>query len=553
MLFKHFDKAGPLYKMCAGSNGYVSSEKFKLWASTKLIGIFRPYRGQLLNITDTHGPCNAPKLVFGNAKQETYIDFVFCIQCDDWPSVANEWSQRDRKYDWPSKDLINHVRNTKCTFAPIGYSEDITTKESEWRVSFNMAEKILMWSLNGTQLLCFEALKSLHSTLIEVRFPDIICSYFLKTTLFWVLEETGSDFWFPENFTNCLKICLNHLISSLTSGRCEHYFIRCNNMFDRKSKQDFLQVANCIQELDIDNIASGFIDHKLNFFKQNVIFQHHISAASLSLARHAIHAKLTYVEDNEKVPSLYAFIDSLHDCEIDRNTVHQLQETLRSTIGALQIAQQNPNDAFPNAMQLLEESALSDVFAGRLKLATVMYSQGKLPEVLAILHELKSKDLQKVVHYSFYERYFIVEPTDTSHPCHDIPLADVMSDYIALDVIFMPDEILCVPDFIKYLLSDGVPVFISPIVYMNCLEFTCQMKKPHLKEMVRIKAELKKSRGIFKGGIPRIDSDLLGYYSMVMCDFEESFVYLRQSLMTPYSGKASLYLMATLLSKCFGN
>lgn len=554
LLFKRYDSAGPLYNMCAVSNGYVSSEKIKSWASILLVDSFRPYRGELLNVTDTHGPCNAPKIVFSK-QQIVDLDFVVAIQCDDWPSVANEWLERDRQYDWPSQDLIHQVRNTKCIFVPVGYSEDMTNKQLEWRVSFNLAEKILMWSLNGTQILCLEALKTLHSTLIAMRFPDVICSYFLKTILFWVLEQTSSDLWFPENFTSCLKMCLHHLVSSLKSGKCAHYFIRCNNMFDRKSKQDLLQVANYIEELQIDCIARDFIDDKLNFFKQNVIFQHHILVDSLSVARHAIHANLTYMEDSMKVPSLDAFIHSLlYDCEIDKNTVHQLVKTLRSTTGALQIALRNPNDGetVPKcAMELLKQNSLSDVFAGRLKLATALHSQGERSEVLEILHDLKSTDLRKVVHYSFYERHFYVEPTDTSYPCQDTPLAEVMSAYVALDVIFMPDEILCVPDFIRYLLSDGVPVFISPIVYMNCLEFTCHMIKPDFVEMAKIIAEFLKSRDILKGGIPRIESDLLGYYGMVMGYFEESFAYLRQSLMTQYSSKASLYLMATLLTKCF--
>ncbi|XP_052086554.1 uncharacterized protein LOC127723875 [Mytilus californianus] len=60
-----------------------------------------------------------------------------------------------------------------------------------WRISFSVAEKVLVHSFNFTQLLCYGLLKLTLKHIININdeVKELLCSYFLKTALFWVSEE----------------------------------------------------------------------------------------------------------------------------------------------------------------------------------------------------------------------------------------------------------------------------------------------------------------------------------------------------------------------------
>lgn len=125
-----------------------------------------------------HGPCLTDK--FG------MLDYAFCLHSKSWIISANQWITRQNK-SWPSTEIKQTIIDHGVHFVPIGVKESENEKIG-WRLSFSVGEKLLIYSFSHTQLLCYVIMKSLLSQFINLneQCKDLLCSYFLKTILFWI-------------------------------------------------------------------------------------------------------------------------------------------------------------------------------------------------------------------------------------------------------------------------------------------------------------------------------------------------------------------------------
>jgi hypothetical protein len=55
---------------------------------------------------------------------------------------------------------------------------------------------------------------------------ELLCSYFLKTTLFWVIEETQRSIWDPKYMMLCFHLCLERLMQFIIEDNCPNYFCK---------------------------------------------------------------------------------------------------------------------------------------------------------------------------------------------------------------------------------------------------------------------------------------------------------------------------------------
>lgn len=73
-------------------------------------------------------------------------------------------------------------------------------------LSFNNAEQRLVFAFNHTQFLCYGLLKAVMKECIQKMksYPEnTLCSYFIKTLMFWMIQDTETDLWQPENIVIC--------------------------------------------------------------------------------------------------------------------------------------------------------------------------------------------------------------------------------------------------------------------------------------------------------------------------------------------------------------
>ena len=170
-----------------------------------IIFSFLPYLKSLLTMLP-HGPS------ISSSSCGDDVDFVPYMKSESWPEIAREWICRKRCFGWPSQEMINDIVKQGCYIVPVG-SKLHNGSEIEWRLSFSLAEKYLIFTFNHTQLMIYAMLKIILKEIISQHeaISELLCSYFLKTTLFWVIEETQRSIWDPKYMMLCFHLCLERL------------------------------------------------------------------------------------------------------------------------------------------------------------------------------------------------------------------------------------------------------------------------------------------------------------------------------------------------------
>lgn len=179
-----------------------------------------------INASIIHGPCFTSELY--------YFDYAICLRSKSWITTAENWITRSSNL-WPSNDVKESIVNHGALFVPIGFKGS-TKEELEWRISFNVGERLLIYSFTHTQLVCYCLMKILLKDVInvglEAKYRELLCSYFLKTIVFWISEELPPSVWRAENLLPCFMRCFRRLIYCVEYSVCPHYFIPQNNLFE---------------------------------------------------------------------------------------------------------------------------------------------------------------------------------------------------------------------------------------------------------------------------------------------------------------------------------
>ena len=184
------------------------------------------------------GCISGPSYSFPHAGMSFRVDrdFVFGLKCCFWPSQAQEWIDRKRSNAWPDSQLVSAIVHRGCNIVPVGSHTGLST-EFEWRMSFSVAEMMLVESLSKEHKLAFSILKALIKTEMKIRGNDIFASYHLKTALFWFLERNGTVRHMESLGANIVEL-LDFVTDFYAKGSVPNYFIPKNNMIDHRSADE---------------------------------------------------------------------------------------------------------------------------------------------------------------------------------------------------------------------------------------------------------------------------------------------------------------------------
>ncbi|XP_062612785.1 uncharacterized protein LOC134274520, partial [Saccostrea cucullata] len=207
-----------IQSMCVRMNNryYISSSKYRQ--------IFLPALSLSYNLTQ-HGPCAS--LTF--RAQE--FDHASCFVSDFWPPSASSWI--DRCHSWPQPHVVDDIVKNGCHFVAIGHKLG-NHEDHEWRISFSQAEKKLVYIMNHCQFLTYGLLKLILREIINNGVGDddkLLCSYHMKTSVFWVIQQNTIPHWCPQNLLECFWVCFKLIIKWVYEGGCPNFFIPGNNMF----------------------------------------------------------------------------------------------------------------------------------------------------------------------------------------------------------------------------------------------------------------------------------------------------------------------------------
>ena len=195
-----------------------------------------------------HGPCAAFDNSVGPTKFST--DCAFCLPYNNIPTEALNFISRPKNYDWPPLKIIDSLREHGCHIAPIG-DKLSETSSIEWRMSYVLTERELVWSFNDIQCKCYVILKMILNELINTVESDVLSSYMLKTVMFWCAEKEPPSIWKEENLLLCFKRCLFTLYNYMAHKNLPHYVVPENNLLLEKSRntEAFRKVQNVVKRI----------------------------------------------------------------------------------------------------------------------------------------------------------------------------------------------------------------------------------------------------------------------------------------------------------------
>ncbi|XP_062598242.1 uncharacterized protein LOC134259661 [Saccostrea cucullata] len=184
------------------------------------------YRQILLSASlHPHGPC-----VSGTIGPVEF-DQASCFVSDFWPPSASSWI--GRCHSWPQPHVVDDIVKNGCHFVAIGHKLG-NHEDHEWRISFSQAEQKLVYVMNHCQFLTYGLLKLILTEIINNGVGDddkLLCSYHMKTAVFWVIQQNTILQWCPQNFLGGFWVCFKLILKWVYEGVCPNFFIPGNNMF----------------------------------------------------------------------------------------------------------------------------------------------------------------------------------------------------------------------------------------------------------------------------------------------------------------------------------
>ena len=453
---------------------------------------------QILSNSSIHGPAESTE----GTGRFVDCDLVQALRVHEWPIDANVWLQRKRKYNWPSLDMIQHMKTLGFFLVSVGHPES-NEKDIEWRISLSLQERFLMFSLNPTQFKCYVLLKLVKKDVInKLMGEESLSSYHLKTCLFYMLENTPSELWIPENLLACMEGCLEYILSWVRRGVCPNYFIPSENMFERRIhghvKDKLGQVLEKLLASDFsyllgiqsDNIAqhlnklctTGIVDmHDTTYAEEGLICAHLCSIGAVFHARHDILRDCSANDPADVVKQIFQvvqdviYIDTIAEHTVDevRKASNMLLPYIELSLLSNLVAQAYMKDGTEadrtTACEKIllsgkwkELGAKADCLSLKLKQATFLYMLGRYGVSLAIL---KTTIDYKIVSQSIPFCYCRNMPDTHSTKLyaivrkHNLSCQDFLGSCIAPCVVYLQSEIHIVPKPFAYemIRSFGMP------------------------------------------------------------------------------------------------
>ena len=436
------------------------------------------------------------------------FDHAHGLQARRWPSIATEWIHRERRYEWPSPSVVKKIIDNGCHVVAKG-DPDSPNEDCLWLVPFALAERTLVHTFNHTQFLIYNFLKLVLKRMIDVSEPDIITSYFIKTIIFYCIENTDNAMWDSELLDVCYCKCITTLYLFVEEMYCPNYFVKENNMFKRKinsiNRPRVLSLLQWLLHLGIEGVLYHIkersvlgmqITPTLTELRSDAEFLHGGTYRWLALDIVKISRSTSVTTD-----TCNRFLRTFQNLVLDNAILHMTQEEangislLLFRLASIVMAEKLPslfqhqsmsNRNYYKIRRLIERFRRHgfhyDLSFGRLRAATYFYKTGLMDKCLKLTQEMMST----LAPYALIEGCEI--DTDwffmfKNEFCgKNVLTVEKFKRGFARVVEFYPDE-YTVELPVKILMCKGdklgclEPVAIDPLVYAYYLQGLCFVQK----------------------------------------------------------------------------
>ena len=412
-----------------------------------------------------HGPCVSD--------MDGISDFAKCFHSREWISPAHKWIKRPNNF-WPSSEIKSKIIDHGVLFVPIG-CKGSKNEDIEWRFSFSVGEKLLIYSFTHVQLICYALMKILLKDVIDSDddCKGLLCSYYIKNIIFWVSEELPLSIWRAENLIFCFMGCFERLLYCVEYSMCPHYFIPGINMFENKIEGNEQQVL-----LGRLNILYSYgwrcILLSKQLSKYRVISNNRLSASN---------DRIEYIKSILCTKSVDIAITGGHNVSFTRygqspklkSYLHYFM-SLRYNVEAqhISVGDRNRNktqyNQYRTCLSYLLYNLHHDSVSGWLMLASFYYRMKHYNTALHIVSYAVSKCTSEKVYYPdnlSSEQYALIKTKTMQR----ISITRVLKLLLVRFVVFIPQSTL-IPEELELEVAH-FPSSLTPVVYSHFLSFLC--------------------------------------------------------------------------------
>ncbi|KAK3104935.1 hypothetical protein FSP39_013467 [Pinctada imbricata] len=436
------------------------------------------------SISSVHGPCQTSTV------QGYEHDFTYALKCPFWPEPAASFISRAQRQKWPSDELLTDVCQDGCLLVPINskkqYYNDMI--DLEWRISFSLAEKKLIYSVSQSQFLCYGLSKLFLNECLKKFFPfdDALCSYYIKTAVFWEISENPYS-WSPYNFLFKFWNVFRRLINWVSKGYCPNFFIPENNMFYGKICGELQKtVLSKLRELYLDGYWSLLACTSMSATLSQLIVQPQI--AELLSCDEAEYVPISEIE-LDKLKACFVFDRSCHIMDKDavirilRNTLNfhpeSEEEIVVQRLRINHILQYYAERLFLSSKSCSNKNRTSHMYLKSAKgllcrtktkfctnyfiLIKQMYMTGNYQGTIDMIHYINHRIHSQLFTYTWSLDYFFMIVVDKS--CETLIKSYILSSFDMYgDTSIDELDIECS----AAIETQGI-LFIPPLVYLNLL------------------------------------------------------------------------------------
>jgi len=355
-----------------------------------------------------HGPSNSP--------MEDW-DYVQAFHCKTLPPEVTSWFTKMQQCYWPSQETLQAAKMCPCFLVPAGCHGSVN-ENIEWRMTPNLIERLLMFSLNMVQVQCLVVLKFMkkqefvkHIHCQNCKFTTFHC----KTALFFTLNRTPPTVWTKCRLIECIVRCLQTILDFLNQGQCPHFIVEGVDLFDGKlCRECQLSLERAIRGMIQDDMHVLFHLQSDDLGQRLMALPNEVQPYSGDDVNAAICGKLArdtfqkysnviiimlcnYVEAdaitglNNEINILQSLALNASTTQYDKNYIKFMVKYLMSVKASVTSSSciQSGQPLPPDIWQLYGESLDTDVASSKLKLASMHYCRGELRRAESILNEVE--------------------------------------------------------------------------------------------------------------------------------------------------------------------
>ena len=160
------------------------------------------------------------------------FDTVPLFRIPWWPSIAEEWKRRERK--WPSDEVIDEITSVCYIIAKPSVEEKYNNETTELRYAFAHVERELVLMRSPHQNLVYLIFKVLIYKWIKPIDSDHLSSFLAKSIMLWTCESHPPDhqLWHQSSTLDVLSYLLQQLLEAFQKGELPYFFINHINVIE---------------------------------------------------------------------------------------------------------------------------------------------------------------------------------------------------------------------------------------------------------------------------------------------------------------------------------